>query len=44
MDPERRHVAMDDATLERLVGLWDMAPRYASASDFSIGEAERRRH
>ena len=23
MDPERRHVAMDDATLERLVGLWD---------------------
>ena len=23
MVPERRHVAMDDATLERLVGLWD---------------------
>jgi hypothetical protein len=23
MDPERRHVAMDDSTLERLVGLWE---------------------
>ena len=39
-------VAMDDATLERLVGLWDeeWPTRYASASDFSIGEAERRWH
>ena len=23
MDPQRRHVAMDDSTLERLVGLWE---------------------